>query len=84
MPIITFMTTSLWWLDTTGALLLVDSSVRLFESKPNGAGGRHFESYPARTSKRYGSPATPAGSLKQAPWGYSLGRIFPFGIRRTG
>jgi hypothetical protein len=23
-------------------------------------------SYPARTSKRYGSPATPAGSLKQA------------------
>ncbi len=28
--------------------------------------GRHFESNPAKTSERYGSPAPPAPSLKQA------------------
>src|ERR1700684_754041 len=58
-PIITFMTTSLWWLDTTGALLLVDSSARSSfeplrgevqagdsskESQPDQARSRHFES----------------------------------------
>jgi hypothetical protein len=34
--------------------------------RPANAGGRHFESDLTQTPKRYGSPATPAGSLKQA------------------
>ena len=79
---------------TTGALLLwtrARSSFEplrgevqtgeLFVRKPTGqAGGRHFESYPARTSKRYGSTATPARSLKQALRGWPRGRWVPEGI----
>jgi hypothetical protein len=43
------------------------------ESQPVHTGGRHFVSYPARTSERYGLTTTSAYILKQALWGYVVG-----------
>jgi hypothetical protein len=40
-----------------------------FVGQPARAGGRHFESYPAGTSKRYGLTTTSADILKQALMG---------------
>src|ERR1035437_7658358 len=40
-------------------------------------GGRHKESRPVRTSKRYGSAAGSAQSLNQALWGWSKHRDGP-------
>jgi hypothetical protein len=44
------------------------------ESQPVHTGGRHFVSYPARASKRYGLTTTSAYILKQALWGSEFRR----------
>src|SRR5580658_9825575 len=81
-PIITFMTTSLVVVGHHGGtpayrLFVLDPLLShsvgearaggsSIESQPVHTGGRHFMSYPARTSERYGLTTTSAYILKQA------------------
>src|ERR1700722_6127578 len=91
-PIITFMTTSLVVVGHHGGtpayrLFVLDPLLShsvgearaggsSIESQPVHTGGRHFMSYPARTSERYGLTTTSAYILKQA-----LSRHAPLGSR---